>query len=171
MYILHVRVPITWWTALGLLAGTAVSLLLWRPLAARTGWHPGWSLMSLLLLSSTLALTFGPGLQRSPPTLTQCLPTRATKLLRSLAQLGGDLENVLNLLVLAPVVIAVVLATRRTAYGVWLAIALPGLIEIVQSQIPGRVCSTADYCANAVGGVSAAVLTAAVLRRRRAFPG
>ena len=171
MYIFHVHVPLTWWTVLGLLVGGAASLLLWRPLAARTGWHPGWTLTSLLLLSSTLALTFGPGLQRHPPTLVECLPTRASKLLRALAQVGGNLENSLNLLMLAPVVIAVVLATRSTRHGVWLAIGLPSLIEIVQSQIPGRVCSTADYIANALGGVLAAVLTGAVLRRRRAFPG
>ncbi|WP_086828737.1 VanZ family protein [Allokutzneria sp. NRRL B-24872] len=171
MYLFDVHVPLTWWTGLGLVLGGAASLLFWRPLAARTGWHPGWTLVSLLLVSSTLALTFGPGAELRPPTLAQCLPTRGSKLLRSLAQLAGDLENSLNLIVLVPVVIAVVLATRRTGHGVWLAILLPGVIEVVQTQIPGRVCSTADYFANALGGVIAAVVTGAVLRRRRAFPG
>ncbi|MFB9904531.1 VanZ family protein [Allokutzneria oryzae] len=171
MYLFQVYVPISWWTGLGLLLGGAVSLLLWRPLVARTGWHAGWTLTSLLLLSSTLALTFGPGLQRRPPTLLECLPLRPYTLRHAIAQLAGDLENSLNILMLAPVVVAVVLATRRTSYGALLALALPGLIEITQSQIPGRVCSTADYLANALGGVVAAVLTGAVLRRRPVSPG
>lgn len=47
-------------------------------------------------------------------------------------------------------------------------LALPGAVELVQTQIPGRVCSGADYVTNVAGGlvgIGIGVLTAAVWGR------
>lgn len=141
--------------------GVLVSLLVSRPLARRTGWSPAWTLVSLALGVSTLALTLLPGGARGPGGLRSCVRAAASG--EGLLTNFSAADTALNLILLVPLGFAVVLATRRVAPGLLVVLVLPGLIELTQTQVPGRVCSGVDYATNVVGGTAGVVAAGVVL--------
>jgi hypothetical protein len=152
-----------------LVVGLLISLLLWRPLVRRFSWRPLPTLAALVVLSATLALTLGPGFAEGV-SIRQCVPSTRGELVSELRAIGQSSEGLLNLLLLVPLGVAATLATRRPLLACVVVIALPGLIELMQSQIPGRVCSGTDYLENVLGGLAGVAMGAVacwlVARRR-----
>lgn len=153
----HLRgtVPISSWT-LGLAAlGIGGSLLSWKWLARRTGWRPLPTLVALLALTGALALTVSPrgGRSRNRRTLAECVPVDWAELGHAAGNVGGSLESLLNVGLLMPLGFALVLASRRVAWPAMLMLLLPAAIELSQTEINGRLCTAADWMANALGGL------------------
>lgn len=136
-----------------LAVGLVISLLIWRPLARRFGWR-GWAtLAALVALSAVLALTIAPGFGVDAVTVRECVPSTRGELLGDLREVGRSRESLLNVLLLLPLGAFAMLATRRILLSAVLVVVLPGVIELAQTQIPGRLCSGSDYIANALGGL------------------
>jgi VanZ like family len=136
-----------------LVVGLSISVLIWRPLVRRFSWRPWPTLVALVAISVTLALTLGPGFAEGV-TIRQCVPSTRGELVGELRAVAQSSEGLLNLLLLVPLGVAATLATRRPLLVCILVIALPGLIELMQTQIAGRVCSGTDYVENVLGGLA-----------------
>ncbi|MBO0850898.1 MAG: VanZ family protein, partial [Pseudonocardia sp.] len=165
--------PISQWT-LGFAAlGVGVSLLSWKWLARRTGWRPLPTLVALLALTGALALTVSPrgGRSRNRRTLAECVPVDWAELGHAAARVGGSLESLLNIGLLLPLGLALVLASRKVVWPAAMMVLLPAGIELAQTSINGRLCTPADWIANALGGligVAAGWLVLDLCRRARA---
>lgn len=168
----HLRgtVPISKWTLLFTALGIGASLLGWRWLARRTGWRPMPTLWALFALTAALGLTVSPrgGRSRNRRTLAECLPVDWAELGHAATKVGGSLESLLNIGLLMPLGFALVLASRRVAWPAALMVLLPAAIELAQTSINGRLCTAADWMANALGGLIGVVAGLVV---QRLWPG
>lgn len=143
-------VPVTWWTALILLSGLVVTApVVLRPFAAATAWRPAPTAAAGLWLTVIAALTLGPGGGSAAERVGCPLPDESFADVP--VEVGHDLESALNAVLLGPVGVALVLASRRVLVPVLLVVVLPGLIEVAQLFVPGRFCSPADYILNVAG--------------------
>ena len=158
--------PLSGWTlgyaVLGGLAAVAVR----GPLVRHTGWRPGWTLASLFALAAVLALTLAPSRDYPRPLgVRSCLRGAAGQVGNgSVVALGGA-EAQLNLVLLAPLGVVLVLATRRWLVAAVVVVVLPALVELTQTQVPGRTCSGSDYVANVAGAVGGVLLGGVLLVR------
>lgn len=155
-------VPLTWWSVLIVLSGLGLTATLLRPFVAATGWRLAPTAVAGLWLSVIGALTLGPGAGFDAERAGCVLPDESVA--DVLVEIGHDLESALNALLLAPLAVALVLASRRVLTPVMVVVVLPGLIEVAQLFVPGRFCSPADYVLNVSGGL-VGVVVATVLRR------
>jgi hypothetical protein len=158
------QIPINRWSLLVGVFLTVLVLLVSNPLARRFGWRPVPTLVALLGLAMVVALTM-PENGRKLGSVAACLPSDAGDWAGALGRLGGGLESLLNVAMLMPFALATVLATRRVLVPAAVVLVLPAVIELVQTQVPGRQCSLADYLANGLGGLIA-VAAGALLQRR-----
>lgn len=156
--------PLSGWTALYALVGTTVSVLGWRRLARWTGWAALPTLLSLLALSAVLALTLSPAPNYPRPLgLRSCLRGVPAELGGGPVAVLGHVEALLNLVLLAPLGLFLVLATRRPLLGVVVVVVLPAVVELTQTQVSGRMCSGADLVTNATGGLAGVAVGGLVL--------
>lgn len=170
MDVLGATVPISAWTLVALVVGWTVSLPLARPLTSRTGWSLWPTRIALLALIVNLALTLTPSEPVKPRGLRQCLPSSSTEFWYDLLHTGGGVAgNFLNFLLPLPWLLAAVIATRRVALPALIAVTLPLVIELAQTQIAGRQCSASDWLSNSIGGLAGVALGAGwlALQRRR----
>lgn len=166
MTVLGAHVPLSGWTLLGLMVSVVLSLALW-PLARRAGWRPGWALAALLSAGLALALTVTPEPGLPVQGVAACIPYDWNDLLYNVLYTGGGVfAGLLNLLLLLPLAVSLVLATRRAWPAVLTVVALPWVIEAIQTQLPGRACTVSDILANVAGGALGIVLAASWLRGR-----
>ncbi|WP_033289204.1 VanZ family protein [Amycolatopsis jejuensis] len=167
MRVFGAHVPMSGWTLFALGAGVLVSLLVARPLARRTGRPAGLVLTTLLLACATLSLTLTPDGPEAPGGLRACLPDTFSDLLHTAFHTGGGLAgNALNLLLLFPLTTAITVTTRRIVASAVVALVLAPVIEAVQSQLPGRMCSVSDLITNTLGALAGVLVGYLVLRRR-----
>lgn len=146
------------------LVGVTLAVLAWRPLARWTGWAPGWTLVSLVVLVGVLALTLSPSPDFPRPRgVRSCLREASAEMTGNPLAVLGSAEALLNLVLLVPLGLAVVLATRRLGLATALVIVLPAAVEITQTQVSGRLCSGSDYATNVTGGLAGVVLGAVTL--------
>lgn len=161
------HVPLSSWTLVTMVIGAVVSASAFRSFARWQGWRPVPTLLVLLLLTGTLALTVTPDGDRAPLGLVACIPEGWNDFRYEITHDGGGLGGmVLNVLLFLPLAATVVLATRR----VWPAMAvsvLPLAIEAVQIILPGRSCGVTDLLTN-IAGVLLGAAVGGVLERRRA---
>lgn len=143
--------------------GLAVALLLWRPLVRATGWGSPGTLAALVLGVGVLALTLTPGRAVGPRGVRSCVRAAQVQVDSKIGQIATSPEALLNLVLLAPLGFALVLATRRAWLAALLVLALPGVVELAQTRVPGRVCSGLDYLTNATGGLAGVALGALAL--------
>ena len=162
MIVLGANVPLSAWTAVVAVLGTAGALLIHQRLArwARLRRLP--TLVALIALSCVLALTVTPGTVTDQDHWTGCLPTGES----TLHLLGHDTENVLNWLLMVPFAAAMVVASGRVLLPAGLTAVIPAVIELAQLVVPGRLCSTPDYLANVLGGLVAVAIIAAARKAR-----
>lgn len=170
MTVLGAHVPVSGWTLAVLVVGAALSLLLWRPLARRRDWRPAATLAALLLLTATLALTVTPEGRGRPMGLRACIPDDLPDLVFNIFHTGGGLTgDLLNLVLMLPLTVSLVLATRRVLPAAAVAVLLPFSVELVQTQLPGRSCAISDLVTNAAGALLGVALGA--LAQRLVSPG
>lgn len=159
------HVPLSIWALVTMLAGVAVSVIAFRPLARSQGRRPVPTLFALLLFTGTLALTATPDGDRPPLGLAACIPEGWNDLFYNVTHEGGGLGGVLlNILLFLPLAATVVLATCR----VWPAVAvslLPPAVELVQTVLPGRSCGVSDLLTNVTGVLLGVAMGCAVQRR------
>ncbi|GAB2931783.1 hypothetical protein GCM10027047_30180 [Rhodococcus aerolatus] len=149
-----------------LLVGGAVALvglLLWRPLTRRLGWASTQTLFALLLLAAVAALTLGPGGSTTTIGVRRCVRRAPRGLDATLSSPSVPLETALNVVMLLPLGVAVVLAARRLGPGLLVVLVVPAVVEVVQTRVPGRVCSGVDYATNASGGIVGVLLGGVLL--------
>lgn len=152
--VLGAHVPVSVWTLVAVAAGLVVSLLVWRPLARWRHWQPGATLAALLLFTITVALTLTPEGDRPAMGLDACIPYDWNDFLFNVLHTGGGIVgNVLNVLMLLPLTTSLVLASRRMLPVVAVAVLLSPVIELVQSQLPGRSCTINDIVTNDTGAL------------------
>ncbi len=170
MIVFGAHVPVSIWTVVVLVVGAVLSLLLWWPLARWRRWQPAATLASLLLLTGTLALTVTPKGQDPPIGLDACIPSDLPDLVFNIVQIGDGLAGgLLNLLLMLPLTVSLVLATRRVRLGVAVALLLPFAVELTQTRLPGRYCGLSDLLINSAGallGVALGWLAQQLLVRR-----
>lgn len=155
MIFLGARIPISSWTLVGLVVGTGLAMLCWRPLARRLAWWPAPTLVLLLSLTAILALTVTPDGGGSPIPLRVCVPRDPSALMHNALHTGGGLiADLLNGMLPVPFTAALTLASGRGRMALAIAILLPGVIEVTQTLLPGRHCAISDFLANAVGGTA-----------------
>jgi hypothetical protein len=160
------NIPINRWSLLAGLLGAVLVVAVSRGVSRRTGWRPIPTMAALLGLVMAFALTLtvnGGGLD----SVAACLPDGIDEIRRAFDRVGSGLENLLNVAMLMPFALATVLATRRVVVPGLVVLALPGFIELAQTFVPGRQCSSVDYLANVLGGLLA-VGVGALLERRPA---
>lgn len=170
MRVLGAIVPFSNWTLVALFVGWTVGLLLTRPLAVRTGWALWPTRVALLGLVANLALTLTPTPRSGRQGLQQCLTDSFAQFGYDLFHTGGGIGgNFLNMLLPLPWLLAAVVATRRVVPVALVAVALPLVIELAQSQIHGRLCSPTDWLTNSIGGLIGVAIGAGwlALQRRR----
>ena len=172
MIVFGAHVSVSVWTLVALIAGAALSLLLYRPLARWRHWQPTATLASLLFLSVTLALAVTPGDPDPPMGLDACIPADLPDLLFSILHTGGGLAGeLLNLMFMLPLTFSLVLATRRAWPGVVVAVLLPLAVEFIQTVVPGHYCTISDVLTNGAGALlGTAVAHRLLVRRSRAVP-
>lgn len=167
------HIPLSWWTAVALAGGVALSAMLWRPLSRRCGWRPPWTLAALICLTGVLALTLTPGDERRHIGLRECIPQEPSDAWFLIFHTGGGVfADMLNVLLMWPVTVSVVMATRRVLPALLVSPLLPLFIELTQTLIPGRVCAVSDLVTNTIGGLVGAASGWALQRelRRRHSP-
>lgn len=163
------HVPVSWWTAATLVVGLAVTYPTAVIVVERTGWRRGPTIVAALLLVVTLAMTAvpDPGATQPPSGLAACIPISWADIPVDIAAGGGGLSgDLMNVALYAPLAGALVLAARR----VWpccVLLVLPVLIELAQTLLPGRSCSTTDVLTNLAGIILGALGGMLVLRRQR----
>jgi VanZ family protein len=164
--------PLSRWTVVYAVLGILVAVAARGPLVRRTGWRPGWAAVSLLALAAVLAVTLAPSRDFPRPLgVGACLRGAAGQVRDGSAfALGGDQAG-LNLVLLVPLGTALVLAARRVLVPLAVLVALPALVELTQTQVPGRLCSGNDYVLNVTGGLGGAALGAALVALSRAVGG
>ncbi|MBN9098035.1 MULTISPECIES: VanZ family protein [unclassified Pseudonocardia] len=155
LFVAHVDafgvVPLTWWAALILVCGLVLTAAVVRPFTAVTGWRPIPTAATGVWLAVTAALTLGPG-NLSPDERAGCaVPDDSTA--DVLIELGHSLEGALNAVLLLPLGVTLVLASRRALVPGAVVVVLPGLVELAQLFVPGRFCSLTDFVLNAAGGL------------------
>ena len=175
MKILGANLPVSGWTVAALVAGGAISMLVWRPLARWTRWRSGATLGALLSLTAIAALTVTPKGTRPTLGLAACLPYDWNDFVFNAFHTGGgSAGDVFNFLLMFPLTFSLVLATRRVVPVVILSLVLPTAIEFLQTALPGRSCAVSDMVTNSAGAVLGAVLGWIVdlrSRGRHAEPG
>ena len=161
--------PLSRWTLGCAVVGGLAAVVVRGPLVRRTGWRPGWTLVSLLTLAAVLAVTLAPSHDVPRPLgVRSCLRGTTGQLGNgSLFALGGA-EAGLNLVLLVPLGVVLVMATRGLLVPVAVVVVLPALVELTQTQVPGRTCSGSDYVANVAGGLVGVALGAALVGLARA---
>lgn len=170
MIVFDARVPMSGWTLVGLVVGTAASLFCWRAIARKLEWRPAPTLVALLSLTAILAITGAPDGALPPIRLSDCVPLDLSKLAYKALHTGGGLTaDVLNGILPMPFTAALTLASGRGRLVLVIAVLLPGLIELTQTLLPGRQCAISDYLTNTLGGI-AGVGLGWVLRRRLPQP-
>jgi glycopeptide antibiotics resistance protein len=120
-------------------------------------------MVALLGLAMAVALTMPENGNRLG-SVAACLPDDLGDVATAAGRVGVGLESLLNVAMLMPFALAAVLATRRVAWPALVVVVLPAVIELVQTQVPGRQCSVGDYLANTLGGLIA-VAAGALLQR------
>lgn len=136
------------------MVGAVIVVLVSNPLARRFGWRPVPTMVALLGLAMVVSVTI-PESGNRLGSVAACLPEGLGDLVSAVGRLGGGLEGLLNVAMLMPFAMAAVLATRRVLPTALVVLVLPAVIELVQTQVPGRQCSPSDYLANALGGLIA----------------
>lgn len=157
-------IPINRWSLLVGMVGAAIVVLISNPLARRAGWRPVPTMVALLGLAMVVSVTIPENGERLG-SVAACLPEDLGDVERAVGRLGGGLESLLNMAMLMPFAVAAVLATRRVLPTAVVVLVLPAVVELVQTQVPGRQCSPSDYLANVLGGLLA-VAAGALLQRR-----
>lgn len=172
MTVLGAHIPVSGWTLVAVAAGVAISLLVWRPLARWRRWQPGATLAALLLFTVALALTVTPDGDQPARGLNACIPHDWNDFLSNVLHTGGGVSgDVLNLLLLLPLTISLVLASRRMLPAVAVAALLPPAVELVQTQLPGRSCAISDMLTNGAGALLGIAIGWAAQRWQRSRPG
>lgn len=164
MTIFRAHIPVSVWTLVMAAAGVSISLLVWRPLARRRRWQPGATLAALLLGTGALALTLAPA--GGPPAmgLDACIPYDWNDFLFNVLHTGGGIfGDILNVLLLLPLTLSLVLASRRMLPAVAVAVLLSPAIELVQTQLPGRACAITDILTNDTGALLGTAIGWAIL--------
>lgn len=164
MTVLGTHVGISEWTAVVLVAGV-VAVLGAPRLARRFGMRELPTLVAAAALVLVIALTLtpdGPGPARG---LAACIPISWADVPVDVAADGGGLAGAaLNVALYVPFAAAVVLACERLWPGLAL-LALPPVVELAQTVLPGRSCALADVLANGGGIVIGSAIGLLVLRR------
>lgn len=165
MRIFGTHVPVSGWTLAVLGAGLAVSLLLWQPVVRRWNWRPWPALGLLLSLATVLALTMTPDGDRASRGLSGCVPGSWDALWFQAFNTGGGIGgNLFNVLLLFPLGLSTVLASRRLWPALLGAAGLPVVVELVQSVLPGRNCAVSDLLTNGAGALLGAAVGWVALR-------
>ena len=157
-------IPNSWSTGAVLIVGLVAVGIAWRPVVDRTGWRPQPTLLASALLTLTLAVTIGGGDADGRPGGPGCASAEDPGVAGVFLEVGHELESFLNAALLLPLGLMLVLAMRRTPAPLLVVLVLPGLLEVAQLAIPGRVCRTAGYVLN-VGGRLVGVAAGAVAVR------
>jgi VanZ family protein len=98
--------------------------------------------------------------------LGACIPHDWNDLLFNVLHTGGGIfGNVLNLLLLLPLTASLVLAAGRILPAVALAVLVPPMVELAQTQLPGRSCVVSDLLTNVTGAILGVAIGWAVERR------
>lgn len=162
--------PFSWWSLAIAVVGVVGALLAYGPISRVTGWSRWPTLLALLSLTGVLALTLGPGAWGYDDSLRQCVAEVGRLDLRQLRWLRHSADGLLNVTMLVPLGFFTVLAVRRVWPAAVLVLALPLVVETVQTIIPGRQCSPIDYLTNVTGGLVGVAVGAVVLVVRRHRP-
>ncbi|MEU0514529.1 MULTISPECIES: VanZ family protein [Amycolatopsis] len=166
MSIFGAYVPVSGWTVLVMLLGGAVSVLFAPRIARRRGWRQAPAVVTALLLTAVASVTLTPGDETHANGVEACLPDGLSDLVSvGLHSGGGVAGNLLNVVLMFPFAGAVVVTTGRILPGVVVSLAVPMVVELVQSVIPGRFCSVSDLLANVVGGLVGVALGHVLLRQ------
>jgi VanZ family protein len=161
--------PLSWWTVGYAVLAVLVVVAVRGPLVRRTGWRPAWTVVSLLALAAVLAVTLAPSRDFPRPLgVGSCLREAAGQVRNGSAFALGGAQAELNLVLLVPLGTALVLATRRVRVPLAVVLALPALVELTQTQVPGRLCSGNDYVVNVTGGLGGVALGVALVALTRA---
>lgn len=152
-------IPINRWSLLVGVLGAVIVVLVSNPLARRFGWRPVPTMAALLGLAMVVSVTL-PKDGHRVGSVAACLPKDPGDAVSAFGRLGGSLENLLNVAMLMPFAAAAVLATRRVLPIALLVLVLPAVIELIQTQVPGRQCSPSDYLANVLGALIAVAVGA-----------
>lgn len=156
-------VPVSWYSLAVMGLGLALTAIGLRPIVARTGWRR-WPIAGAgVALTSTVALTLGSWGSTDVVRAPGCTFPGDTDVLALLLEAGHDLESALNAVLLVPLGLLLVLGIRKVLPPLLVVLVLPGVIEMTQLAIPGRVCSLADYLLNVAGGVVGVGLGAAAV--------
>jgi len=160
------HIPFSGWTVAALAAGAALSVALGRRSGERS---VAWS-CALMSLTAALAFTLTPDGHDPPIGLAPCIPNGLDDLIFNIFHTGGGpAADALNVLLLMPLTTSLVVAARRPAIAVAVAILLPVGIELTQTVVPGRFCAVSDIVTNTTGGLLGVLVgyVAARVRRRR----
>lgn len=162
------HIPLSWWTAVALAGGVGLSAMLWRPLSRRCGWRPHWTAAACVSVAAVLALTLTPGDEIRHTGLRECIPQEPSDVWFLIFHTGGGLfADVLNVLLMWPVTVSLVMATRRVLPALLVSPLMPLSIELTQILIPGRVCAVSDLVTNTIGGLLGAASGWALQRTLR----
>jgi hypothetical protein len=165
--VLGTHIPVSPWTLLALLVGTVLSSALAGRVAGRLRWSPSPTLVALLLLTVTLALTVTPDGPRASISLAACIPVGWGDIPVDIAADGGGPVGVaFNVLLYLLPAAALVLAAGRLGPALPL-LALPPLVELLQTVLPGRSCAVSDVLSNLLGVLLGAAAGLVAVRRRR----
>jgi len=98
--------------------------------------------------------------------LDACIPYGWNDFLFNAVHNGGGIrDDVLNVFLLLPLTTSLVLTSHRILPTVTVAVLLSPAIELVQSQLPGRSCSTNDVLTDDSGALLGITIGWAALRR------
>ena len=171
MTIFGADLPVTGWTYVVLVAGAAVSVLVWLLIGRKTGWRhwrSGATLCALLSLTVVLALTLIPKGNQPALGLAACIPYDWDDFVYNVFHTGGGVAgDALNLFLMVPLTVSLVLATRRVFPIMLLGALLPLGIELIQTQLPGRSCAVSDLVTNSAGAVAGATVGWVIEARSR----
>lgn len=171
MTIFGADLPVTGWTYVTLVAGAAISVLVWVLIGRRTGWRhwrPRATLVALLSFTVVVALTVIPKGSQPALGLAACIPNDWNDFVHNVFHTGGGIAgDTLNLFLIFPLTCSLVLATRRVLPVLILGPLLPLGIELIQTQLPGRSCAVSDLVTNGAGAVLGAMAGWAIESRSR----
>jgi hypothetical protein len=158
------HIPFSGWTAAALVAGAVLSVGLGRRAGERRlAWTWTW-----VSLTSALALTLTPDGHNPPIGLAPCIPYDLNDLILNIFHTGGGpAGDAFNVLLLIPLTAGLVVASRRTAIAVAVALLLPVGIELTQTVVPGRFCAISDVVTNSTGGLLGVLVGCVVARAAR----
>ena len=155
--------PLTNATAVYATVGVGASLVIWWPLVRWTGWARIPTLLALLSLAATLALSLAPNGAAPREGLRACILGAPRLLQAQLFSITTSPEALLNTVMLIPLGLFAVLAVRRVWPVALFILLLPTVVELSQTRIDGRYCSGIDYVTNIIGGLVGVVLGTLIL--------